>query len=311
MTTPSFPVPRLSQALPLGRLRIGLSVSNPPDEDLAARGLSREQVHQVFLKIVESLLAGGASLAYGGDLRLGGFSQQLFHFLNSADPADRPAPERICSYQAWPSYLSLTPEERERLQRVVRIVEVPPPGILNVPTRHCLASETATDRHIRSRCLTAMRVRMNEETDARIVLGGAVSGSLGRYPGVAEEAYWALSAGKPVYLLGGFGGCTAALIDALCGGELPAASPHSQQPSSLIYAETPAPEPPESDSPADYPALLRELRRMTAGSLNNGLSQDENQRLFTVASAAEALTLIERGLANVSSRQATPSPHGE
>jgi hypothetical protein len=123
---------------------------------------------------------------------------------------------------------------------------------------------------------------------------------------VAEEAYLALSAGKPVYLLGGFGGCTAALIEALCGVEPSAPSPHDQQPASLIHAETPAPKPPESGSPADYPALLRELGRMPAGSLNNGLSQDENQRLFTAASAVEALPLIEKGLANVSSRQGTP-----
>jgi hypothetical protein len=301
MNTLPSPVLHSSEALPFGRLRIGLSVSNSPDDDLAARGLSREQLEQVFLEIVRDLMAGGASLAYGGDLRLGGFSQRLFDFLSSGDPADQPAPDRICNYLTWPSYLSLNPEERERLQNVVRIIEVPPPGILNVPTRHCLASETATGRHIRSRCLTAMRVQMNEETDARIVLGGAVTGFLGRYPGVAEETFLTLSAGKPVYLLGGFGGCTAALIEALCGGEPPAPPAQYHQPSSLIYAEMPAPEPPDSDSPADYPALLRELRRMTAGSLNNGLSQDENHRLLVATSAAEALPLIARGLANASS----------
>jgi hypothetical protein len=165
-------------------------VFTPPDEDLAARGLSREQLEQMYLDIVRSLLAGGAGLAYGGDHRPDGFSQRLFEFLTGDGSAHRPAPERIRSYLAWPSYLSLTAEERERSQRIVQIVEVPPRGILNVPNRHCLALQTASDRHNHSRCLTAMRVRMNEETDARIVLGGAVSGFLGRYPGVAEEAYW-------------------------------------------------------------------------------------------------------------------------
>jgi hypothetical protein len=44
----------------------------------------------------------------------------------------------------------------------------------------------------------AMRTRMNDEMDARVVVGGAVAGYLGRYPGVAEETYLALQAGKPV-----------------------------------------------------------------------------------------------------------------
>jgi hypothetical protein len=95
------------------------------------------------------------------------------------------------------------------------------------------------------------------------------------------------------------------MIESLYGGEPSAPSPQYQQPSSLIYAETLVPEPPESDMPADFPALLRELRRLTAGSLNNGLSQDENHRLFRATSVAEALTLIEKGLGNASIRQGT------
>jgi hypothetical protein len=45
-----------------------------------------------------------------------------------------------------------------------------------------------------------MREAMVERTDARIVLGGRVSGHQGKYPGIFEEAYVTLCAQKPLYL---------------------------------------------------------------------------------------------------------------
>ena len=51
--------------------------------------------------------------------------------------------------------------------------------------------------------LYRMRVRMCQDIDALIVLGGKDVNSWGRFAGIAEEVMLALAMGKPVYLLGG------------------------------------------------------------------------------------------------------------
>lgn len=56
--------------------------------------------------------------------------------------------------------------------------------------------------------LTVMHTAMREDIQARIVLGGRVEGYRVRMPGIAEEALLSLEASQPVFLAGGFGGCT-------------------------------------------------------------------------------------------------------
>ena len=56
--------------------------------------------------------------------------------------------------------------------------------------------------------LTAMREYQRSSTDARVLLGGRVAEFNGRMPALAEGALVSLHAGQPVFLIGGFGGCT-------------------------------------------------------------------------------------------------------
>ena len=51
----------------------------------------------------------------------------------------------------------------------------------------------------------------------RICLAGRTSGYPGHYADVLEDAYFALSMGKPLYLIGGLGGATGAACDAILG----------------------------------------------------------------------------------------------
>ena len=64
--------------------------------------------------------------------------------------------------------------------------------------------------------LTDMRRRIIADSHALICLGGKVEGYSGRYPGVLEEIALSLSEGRPVYLLGGFGGATADAATVVC-----------------------------------------------------------------------------------------------
>jgi hypothetical protein len=53
------------------------------------------------------------------------------------------------------------------------------------------------------------------ETDLRIVWGGKIAGAKGWMPGILEEVAFSLLHGKPVLVLGGFGGCAGLLADFL------------------------------------------------------------------------------------------------
>ena len=62
--------------------------------------------------------------------------------------------------------------------------------------------------------LTAMRQAMAAEEDARVLVGGSLQGS-GKYPGVLEEAYETIRAGKLTLPLAAFGGAAHDAADAL------------------------------------------------------------------------------------------------
>jgi hypothetical protein len=56
------------KASPLAGMRIGISISESPD--MAVLGLGPEHLEDAMSEIARRLLACGASLVYGGDLRM-------------------------------------------------------------------------------------------------------------------------------------------------------------------------------------------------------------------------------------------------
>src|SRR5262249_22482954 len=73
-------------------------------------------------------------------------------------------------------------------------------------------AECSPLRHLAwSISLFRMRLRMIEEIDALIVLGGGDGNNWGRFSGIAEEVVIAVALGKPVYILGSVGGAAHAV----------------------------------------------------------------------------------------------------
>lgn len=284
---------------PLGHLRIGMSISESPDDDLAARGLGRMHLDHAFVEIARHLLAAGASLSYGGDHRVAGFSQILFDLVRTYDLPDKPNPERIRNYLAWPLYLSLKAAVRAALKSVAKIIEVPPPDDLGIDPKTFIAPDTVAGRRVWSRCLTAMRSQMNEETDARIFLGGRLTGFKGKYPGLVEEAHRAITSGKPIYLLGGFGGCTAAIIEALRGNPPESLTTEYHRQADPLYAQMLDTASLAPDTPVDYPSLINDFHCTGTTGLHNGLSQADNERLFETDDIDEMVALVLKGLASL------------
>ena len=260
---------------PLSKRVIAVSISESPDMD--ALGLGKEHLEDAMAEIARHLLAMGAQLVYGGDLRPKGFTELLFELVarhrRDADAGD----ERVgvSNVLAWPVHVSLPAGDVRQLADDLRgaaeLVCLALDGrVMTEDERRSLKPRPATDDEW-PHGLTTMRHRMREMSDARIVLGGRVERFKGRMPGVAEEALIALQAEQPLFVLGGFGGCARDIAER------------------LGFAAQPG------DARPPWPGQAEFLNFKT-DSLNNGLSLDENAILTRTVHIDQAITLILRGL---------------
>jgi hypothetical protein len=291
--------------MPLAGVTIGLSIAESPD--LERLGFSEAHLRLAMIQIARYLLAAGATLAYGGDLRREGYTEALIDLVRAHHRAGFTRYRRIESYLAWPIHLSLAPEQEAEWIDEVHFARVEPPADLGVDPGKAPAGDDPRAPYLRTRCLTAMRERMNRDLRARILLGGRLAGYSGKYPGLAEEAYLALREGKPLFLLGAYGGCTGSLIRALRGespGELGAAfqlrDPRHGDLAAFWNREAGAnpfggPEP----APIDHDRLVSFFRDQGVAGLRNGLGEAGNERLFSTVFPLEAVRLLLAGLAAV------------
>src|SRR5580704_1892715 len=84
---------------------IALSISNSPD--LAVLGLGKEHLEDAMTEIARHLIACGANLAYGGDLREGGFTELLFEIVNRYRLNKDSERILVKNYLAWPVHTSM------------------------------------------------------------------------------------------------------------------------------------------------------------------------------------------------------------
>jgi hypothetical protein len=274
---------------------VGVSISNAAD--LAVLGMSAVHLEDAMVECARHVLAQGASLAYGGDLRPGGFTTILFELVRSHNRAG--TEERVHNFLAWPIHLQADRAIRHEYLDEIHSHNVPPPADLSVDDKVYVAPDEPAGRYAWARSLTAMRQEMNEKISARVLLGGQVTGFKGKYPGLLEEALVALRTNKPLYLIGGFGGCTSAIVDALKG-NAPEVFTEAFQAVSPLFAPLATRYQADADygktSPIDYSAELRFLQATGVNGLNNGLTHDENEILFTSRNLPEVVYLLLKGL---------------
>jgi DNA-directed RNA polymerase subunit H (RpoH/RPB5) len=296
---------------PLVGMMVGISISESPSSELAARGLGKIHLDHAFVELTRHLLSQGATIAYGGDHRVGGFSEILFDLIRTYDRQDKPSVDRILNYLAWPIHESLSAAERAKLVNVAKVISVPLPSDLTqdpvVQEKNPgqgLPGDPAENRRIWARCLSAMRQEMNKAIDARIFLGGRYGGMvggkldrfLGKYPGLVEEAHFAIKAGKPVFMLGGFGGCTKVLIETLLGQCPPPLTREFHTQADEVYKAMVEQQSLAPDTPIDYPGIVADFQMAGIPGLRNGLSEEENKRLFETDDTDEMIALVLKGL---------------
>lgn len=249
--------------------QIAISISD--SADLSVLGLSESHLRDAAIEIARYLVAAGAHLIYGGDLRSTGYTELLAEVVARHHRASKGNEIAFTNYLPWPSYHGLDEEQLKERQlefgRYACIVPLKRDGSDAPRDLEAVQSLDNLDREWAAG-LTGMRRRITKQTSARIVLGGKITGYLGSMPGVAEETILSLESKKSTFILGGFGGCARCITMSI-----------GLSDSAL------------SDYAWECGPLFKEFSQK---SLRNGLVHEENVRLAKTVHTDEIVMLILR-----------------
>nr|VFK22289.1 MAG: hypothetical protein BECKLFY1418C_GA0070996_111410 [Candidatus Kentron sp. LFY] len=264
-------------------VRLGISVSE--SIDLARLGLVEPHFRLAIGEIARCVLASSGQLTYGGHLDPEGYTTFLMGELDRYNREDRPL--HVClalsEHRRHPlDYL----REQERVLRLrgdITCLDVEG-NIVEMTKDRTQDPAPETDPNLRKQGLTSLRRYMAQNTDGRIFIGGRRTGFSGDWPGLVEEAVFALEQNRPIYLAGGYGGVTLDMVRAL-GVDECAWFPR-------LSDET-VPDPRLTDGLE----RLARIREEKGGKLpDNGLDDGENRQLAATHRPSEIATLISLGL---------------
>jgi hypothetical protein len=280
---------------------IGISISDPSDEELIGIGHGSHHLIHLSQELARHLLARGAKLVYGGDLRENGFTDFIFKEAAALQARLQTDNIYLKNYLAWPIFKGDTnamTEWKAKYRHIGAMEEIEPPSDVFdlIPNKNSFLPPSNTQNsYVWSRCLTEMRNTMINDCEVRICAGGKHSGYKGKIPGVLEEIVIALDKKKPLFLLGGFGGVTASICKSIqtqvMNNELTEAwqiQNNAGYMDLLSFMDSRG----ERDK-VDYKAIEDKLIN---AELNNGLSEEDNEKLFTTPFIDEAMQFVFKGL---------------
>ena len=268
--------------------RVGISVSD--SDDLSRLGLSAAHAEQAVGEIARAVLIAGGCLVYGGKVKPSGFTQYLMHEIRRYG-RDHEATLTLCL--AAPEHHKLSYDELDDIDRTLgtrgRIICLDQEGreiegIMKTKSHDPDPLAEADASHAYS----SLRRHMVTITDARVLIGGKLSGFAGAMPGVLEEAIVAVEAQQPLYVSAGFGGAAALVAQRLLLDDL-----------SWAPADFPArPEDERIDSALEMLAAAAASSGWRATSC--GLDEQGIRQLAASHRASEIASLMVGGLARAS-----------
>ena len=319
-----------------------VTVSVSESGDLKARGLCLWHEQTLTDEIHLGLLMAGLQIVYGGRLELSSGGQRRDFTIRLLDLARTYSGvacaagtkfASILNVPPWPNSTTYNNAICQVLQPDAQLQEAPRPDLQEIPEFDEKGQplfpagvdlfklpDTRLRRLARTRGLTLMRHKTTFQTQARIVIGGTLQGFSGLYPGVVEEAWWSVTAKRPLYLAGLFGGAAQAVIDLLPGRDRPEiANPllgsqeltHEtilqiarQRGLSVIDTGDLLPHTTLANGYVVHPRRIASDLRSAgshglAASLNNGLSDAQNHELFLCTEPERIVQLILTGLKNL------------
>ena len=285
-----------TQGIDLKQSNVAISISE--SDNLLDLGLSKECVDDLMVEITRHLLISKAKMVYGGDLRQMGFTE-LFKdlaFQYGAFEKSRNDEMYFTDFIAWPLHLNIKPETCDDYRHSrVKLTPVPALAFPNIDTSKFICPDSVYNQYIWAENLTNMRTEMERVAKCRIIAGGKLSCFKGKMAGILEEFTIARRMGHPVYIVGGYGGC-AQLLSAVVEGKenvdafIRIASESASYKDLISYYDS-------IDSHVDYAEVesYAKLDRL----LDNGLSEEENRRLFHSVNIMEIVSLILKGISNI------------
>ncbi|MNO25489.1 hypothetical protein D3C76_153260 [compost metagenome] len=289
---------------PLNHNNIGISISEPLDEELLAIGQTSVHLVQLSQDLARHLISRGANLIYGGDLREDGFTEFIFNETLALQARMQLKKIKIVNFVAWPIFLKDTIETKNwkaKYRPIAQMTELPPPEDVKdlIPNKEVFLPPTSSQNlYVWSKSLTDMRYQMIKSCNVRICVGGKHTGYKGRIPGVLEEVLIALEMKLPLFLLGGFGGVTASVCKIIQNKSCPIELSDEWQIENnagykdfLDFCKTN-----DHHYIVNYDSIFEKIKD---AELNNGLSVDENIKLFNTSFIDEALQLVFKGLKNI------------
>ena len=266
-------------------VRVGISVSD--SDDLGRLGLTAAHAEQAVGEVVRAILIAGGSLVYGGRVKPSGFTQYLMHEIRRYGRDHEPA---LTLCLAAPEHHRLSRRELDDIDKALgtrgRIVcldleghEIK--GILSPKSRDPEPFSKANAPHAYS----SMRRHLATITDARVLIGGKLSGFAGAMPGIVEEAIVAVEARHLLYVSAGFGGAAALVAKRL----------HLDD---LNWAPEDFPAHPD-DERIDRGLQLLDAAVASSGwnAMSCGLDEQGIRQLAATHRASEVASLVVRGLA--------------
>jgi hypothetical protein len=262
---------------------LGVSVSESPD--LGRLGLTETHLRMALGEVAHATLIAQGRLSYGGHLRDDGYTAFLVHECEKYGSRNRPFTGHI----PWSVHRRLTVDEINRHRKAIglygRYVFLDPhgqpiedPTIDRDPEAMLVGDREAADS------LTAARHHLTATCDARLVLGGQRTGYQGHMPGVVEETIFAVRAGQPVFVAGGFGGAAGDIARTL-----------GLDPEDWLGL-------PDETARPDLRQLAIALDEVGWSAELNGLTLEQNQQLAISYRASEVASLVVHGLTNRRSR---------
>lgn len=293
--TVSFITPTEALAKSIGNLyskKIAFSVSE--SDDMQKCGCGKAMLKDVVLELSRYILKAGGNLVYGGDLRKEGFTEAFenFSYQYGAQEKTDNQVKYFTNYFAWPIYLNISKiDQAEFIHCRVepKFVEAPADVVDASKFLPPVGNENLT---IWAYSLTKMREKMESNADARIIIGGRLSGFKGKYAGIIEEFMIAAQHEHPIYLIGGFGGAAKAIVDLLEGKKVDIKKLAEETP---YYSDFVSCYNSNNIDQIDYPSIEDFIKNY---KFNNGLSSEENEVLFRSTNILEIVSLVLRGLNN-------------
>jgi SLOG cluster2/TIR domain len=298
----------------LDGLRLGISASSAGESENAQIGLSELHIEDAVRVFARQALAAGATLVYGGALAPGNLTEALFEMIGAYNKGGLVAFPRLVNYTPWPWHQEVDVQWLASRRRMLDVIACDPPLDAKEfcaddgPGHVGRLKQTPDGRYALARGLSAMRETIARNTEARVVLGGKLSGFAGLMPGIVEEVLLAIRRRQPLFIAGGFGGAAHLVADAIEGRRPAQLRRQYQESMEQPYLETlrlyeqRRKQSPNLDlSDMDYTAAASELEKYGVQGLaaTNGLTEKENHELFTTGSVDAAVYLTMKGLSAI------------